>query len=216
MYFLIKIRLINFFLFTYNIMKLKLVNPLLIGQFNTTYNVGKPLDAAVNFWNDLSTHLTNNMPSMRITFMDESKELYHFKVQEKIHGGAKSVNFTVKQETHKITPKDKQQFINFVKNEEKEIKNKAENQSGGKMKNAPNKKDYELPSSSSSSSNSSSSSDSSDDEDGELYDFSKYRRLSQPIIYYSYTPFLYKITRFFTPTFVLPLTPYIRTWIPNP
>ena len=216
MYFLIKIRLINFFLFTYNIMKLKLVNPLLIGQFNTTYNVDKPLDAAVNFWNDLSTHLTNNMPSMHITFMDDKKELYHFKIQEKLHGGSKSVNFTVKQETHKISDKNKKQFINFVENEEKKIKNKAENQSGGKMKNAPNKKDYELPSSSSSSSNSSSSSDSSDDEDGELYDFSKYRRLSQPIIYYSYTPFLYKITRFFTPTFVLPLTPYIRTWIPNP
>lgn len=200
-------------------MKLKLVNPLLIGQFNTTYNVDKPLDAAVNFWNDLSTHLTNNVPSMRISFLDEKKELYHFKITERLQGGSKSVNFTVKQENHKMSEKAKKEFINYVENEEKKIKNKAENQSGGKMKNAPNKKDYEISSSSSStlsSSNSSDSSDSSDDEDGELYDFSKYRRLSQPIIYYSYTPFIYKITRFFTPTFVLPLTPYVRTWIPNP
>lgn len=194
-------------------MKLKLVNPLLIGQFNTTYNVYRPLDAAVNFWNDLSTHLTNNMPKMRITFMDDKEVLYHFKIQERIQGGAKSVNFTVKQETHKISESDKKEFINFIKSEENKIKNKAEDQSGGKMKNAPNKKDYVISSSSSSSSN---SSDSSDDEDDDLYDFSKYRRLSQPIIYYSYTPFIYKITRFFTPTFVLPLTPYIRTWIPNP
>lgn len=198
-------------------MKLKLVNPLLIGQFSTTYNVDKPLDAAVNFWNDLSTHLTNNMPIMRITFMDDKKELYHFKIQERMQGGAKSVNFTVKEENHKMSDKAKKEFINYVTNEEKKITKKAEEQSGGKMKNAPNKKDYEISSSSSSSSSDlSSSSDSSDEEDGELYDFSKYRRLSQPIIYYSYTPFLYKITRFFTPTFVLPLTPYIRTWIPNP
>lgn len=196
-------------------MKLKLVNPLLIGQFNTTYNVDKPLDAAVNFWNDLSTHLTNNMPTMRISFLDEKKELYHFKIKERLQGGSKSVNFTVKQENHKMSEKAKKEFINYVENEEKKIKNKAENQSGGKIKNAPNKKDYKI-SSSSSTLSSSDSSDSSDDEDGELYDFSKYRRLSQPIIYYSYTPFLYKITRFFTPTFVLPLTPYVRTWIPNP
>lgn len=199
-------------------MKLKLVNPLLIGQFNTTYNVDKPLDAAVNFWNDLSTHLTNNMPKMHITFMNEKKELYHFKIQERMQGGAKNVNFSVKEEQYKISDKATKEFINYVTNEEKTIKNKAEEHSGGKMKNAPKKKDYEISSSSSSSSSSSpsSSSDSSDEDEGELYDFSKYRRLSQPIIYYSYTPFLYKITRFFTPTFVLPLTPYIRTWIPNP
>ena len=198
-------------------MKLKLVNPLLIGQFNTTYNVEKALDAAVNFWNDLSAHTTNNMPSMRITFVDEKEELHHFKIQEKVQEGSRSVNFSVKQENHNISEKNKNKFLEHVKKEENKIKNKAETQSGGKMKNAPSKKDYEI-SSSSSSSNLSSDSDSdlSDDEDGLLYDFSKYRRLSQPIIYYSYTPFLYKITRFYTPTFVLPLTPYVRTWIPFP
>jgi hypothetical protein len=226
MYFFIKIRLINFFidnyifhffLFSYNIMKLKLVNPLLIGQFNTTYNVDKPLEAAVNFWNDLSTHLTNNMPSMRISFMDNKKELYHFIIEERLHGGSKSVNFTVKEQKYAMSEKAKNQFINSVENEEKKILNKAQKQSGGKMKNAPNKKNYEISSSSSSnSSNSSDSSDSSNEDEGELYDFSKYRRLSQPIIYYSYTPFIYKITQFYTPTFVIPLTPYIRTWIPNP
>jgi hypothetical protein len=204
-------------------MKLKLVNPLLIGQFNTTYNVDKPLEAAVNFWNDFSSHVTNNMPSMRITFMNDNKELYHFKIQERMQGGSKSVNFSVKEEKHNLTEKDKRDFIKYAEEQEKKIKAQAEEQSGGKMKNAPKKKDYERSSSSSStglsssSSNSDSSdSDSSDDEDGALYDFSKYRRLSQPIIFYSYTPFLYKITRFYTPTFVLPLTPYIRTWIPSP
>ena len=194
-------------------MKLKLVNPLLIGQFNTTYNVEKPLDAAVNFWNDLSLNITNNMPTMRITFLDDKKELYHFKINEKMQGGSKSVNFTVKQELFNISQKDKNEFINVVNKEEQKIKNQAESQSGGKIKNAPKKKDYEI---SSSSSSSSSDSDSDSEDDDELYDFSKYRRLSQPIIYYSYRPFIYKITRFFTPTFVLPLTPYIRTWIPNP
>lgn len=199
-------------------MKLKLVNPLLVGQFNTNYNVNKPLDAAVNFWNDLSTHTTNNMPSMKITFMDDKKELYHFQIKERVEAGSKSVNFTVKQKTYKISDGDKNKFINAVEKEEKNIKTKAENQSGGKMKNAPKKKDYEISSSSPSSSSSDSESDSLDssDENGDLYDFSKYRRLTQPIIYYSYTPFLYKITKFYTPTFVLPLTPYVRTWIPNP
>jgi hypothetical protein len=196
-------------------MKLKLLNPLLIGQFNTTYDVKKPLDAAVNFWNDLSAHTTNNMPSMRITFANEQNELYHFKISERLKGGSRSVNFSVKQENYEISQKNKNKFLEFVNNEERKILEKVNEQSGGKMKNAPTKstkKHYEI----SSSSSSSSDSDSSDDEDGLLYDFSKYRRLSQPIIYYSYTPFLYKITRFYTPTFVLPLTPYVRTWIPFP
>ena len=206
-------------------MKLKLVNPLLIGQFNTTYDVSKPLDAAVNFWNDLSTHVTNNIPKMRITFLDEkSKELYHFKIDERINSGSKNVNFTVKEENHKLTNKEKENFLAEVAKEEKAIRDKAEKQSGGaKVKNAPSKnasskKNYEVSSSSSSSdlSSSSSDSDSSDDEDGDLYDFSKYRRLTQPIIYYGYRPFLYKIRRFYTPTFVVPITPYIRTWIPYP
>jgi hypothetical protein len=200
-------------------MKLKLVNPLLVGQFNTTYNVEKTLDAAVNFWNDFSSHVTNNMPSMRVTFMDNKENLYHFKITERLHGGAKNVNFTVKEQQIKLSNKQKNDFIDYVKKEEGKIISQAEKQSGGaKMKNAPKKKDYERSPSSSSSSDlsSSDSSDSSDDEDGLLYDFSKYRRLSQPIIYYSYTPFIYKITRFYTPTFVLPLTPYIRTWIPSP
>jgi hypothetical protein len=201
-------------------MKLKLVNPLLIGQFNTTYNVDKPLDAAVNFWNDLSTHITNNIPSMRITFMNDKKDLFHFKIQERLQTGSKSVNFSVKEEKYDISKKEKEAFIKYVENEERKITKEAQEQSGGsKIKNAPNKKDYELPSSSSSSdlsSSSSSSSDSSDDEDGLLYDFSKYRRLSQPIIYYLYTPFLYRVKQFYTPTFVLPLIPYIRTWVPQP
>jgi len=203
-------------------MKLKLLNPLLIGQFNTTYNVDKPLDAAVNFWNDLSAHTTNNMPSMKITFMNENTELFHFEVKERLKAGSKSVNFTVKEKFYKISDANKAIFINTVKRDEMKIKNKATKQSGGqsggKMKNAPNKKDYKIQPSSSSSSDSDSDSDSLDssDKDGDLYDFSKYRRLSQPIIYYSYTPFLYKITNFYTPTFVLPLTPYVRTWIPNP
>lgn len=200
-------------------MKLKLVNPLLIGQFNTTYDVQNPLDGAVNFWNDFSSHVTNNMPSMRITLMNDKKELFHFRIREKMHGGAKSVNFTVKQEYHDIPKKTKDEFLNAIEQDTQLIQNQAENQSGGKIKNAPKKKDYKLskPSSSSDSSSDSSSESSSDESnDGDLYDFSKYRRLSQPIIYYSYTPSLYKITRFFTPTFVLPLTPYIRTWIPNP
>jgi len=209
-------------------MKLKLVNPLVIGQFNTTYNVQNPLDAAVNFWNDFSSHITNNMPLMRITFMNNDNDLYHFNINESMKGGSKNVNFVVKQITYKISTTDKNNFINYVQREEKKILAKANKQSGGKMKNAPNKKNYKLSSSSKSSSSESSSSESSkssessessessSSEDDELYDFSKYRRLSHPIIYYSYTPFLYKITKFFTPTFVLPLTPYIRTWIPNP
>ena len=204
-------------------MKLKLVNPLLIGQINTVYNVDKPLDAAVAFWNDLSKHITNNVPTMRISFMNDKNKLFHFNIIEKRVQNSKTVNFEIKLEKYKIAKETLNQFTKYIETKEKDIGEKLNSQdhtykaSGGKLKNAPSKKDKSSSSESSSeSSKSSSESSSESSDDNDLYDFSKYRRMSQPIAYYSYTPYLYKISNFYTPTFLMPLTPYVHTWIPNP
>lgn len=68
---------------------------------------------------------------------------------------------------------------------------------------------------SSSSSSTNSSTNSTSTEEGEdYYDFSRHRRLSQPIVYWWYTPSLYRVTKIYTPTFNVPLMPYINTWVP--
>ena len=46
--------------------------------------------------------------------MNDKKDLFHFKVQERMQSGSKSVNFTVKEEKHDVSKKEKDAFIKFV------------------------------------------------------------------------------------------------------
>jgi len=60
--------------------------------------------------------------------------------------------------------------------------------------------------------------DDSDSSDQDLDDLFKYVRLKKavkPIVYWWYTPSLYKIDTIFTPSFVAPISPYVQLWIPN-
>ena len=187
-----------------------LINPRILGNFNTSYNVENGLEAAKTFWNDLSQHITNNMPELIITFKNDRDDLYHYKITEKISGGSKTADTVIKEIKPKISQKVKRDFLNEVSRVQQNITNQMVNQEGGKSS-----KRYKGKSDSSSSSSSSSSSLSSDAEEGnDYYDFSRYKRLSQPIMYWWYTPILYRTPRIYTPTFTVPLMPYIRTWIP--
>jgi hypothetical protein len=194
--------------------KYELVNPCILGQFNSVYETGTSLDAAKQFWNDLTPHLTNNLPQIYITVKEQTGgALHHFKIKEKISEGSKMANFSIHEINPKISQKTKDEFLQAIESVKRAKMSQITNQLGGKKKRYESKKN----SSSSSDSDKSNKSDmdSSDDDDDAYFNFSRYKRMSQPIVYWHYTPLLYRVTRFFTPTFNVPLTPYIHIWNPQ-
>ncbi len=185
----------------------KLVNPLIIGQFNTEYKAENGLQAISQFWNDLSTHLTNNVPNLYVTLKDGQNKLSHYKIEEKLSGGSKLTDFNISEFKLNLSQKAQENFIEKVEGFEQKTNNKITKQLGGaKAKQSRESKDKRYKDSSSS------SSDSSDDED--YYNFSKYKRLTQPISMWYYAPTLYGVNSVFVPTFVNPIVPYVKLWLP--
>jgi len=177
-----------------------LVNPTIFGKFTTSYNVKDGLEAAKSFWNELTPLITNNVPELLVTFQEGGK-LYHYKISEKIESGTKTANTIIVEYNTKISPKIKTDFLNEVSSVKSKIENMINEQTGGKNKR------YNA--------SSSSSTNSTSTEEGEdYYDFSRHKRLNQPIVYWWYTPYLYRVSKIYTPTFNIPLMPYINTWVP--
>jgi hypothetical protein len=184
----------------------KLVNPLIIGQFNTEYKADNGLQAISQFWNDLSTHLTNNVPHLYVTLKDGQNNLSHYKIEEKLSGGSKMTDFNISEFKLNLSQKARENFIEKVEGFEKKTNNNIAKQLGGaKAKQSRESKDKRYK-------ESSSSSDSSDEED--YYNFSKYKRLTQPISMWYYAPTLYGVNSVFVPTFVNPIVPYVKLWLP--
>jgi hypothetical protein len=191
----------------------KLINPLIIGQFNTEYKAEKGLEAISQFWNDLSTHLTNNVPNLYVTLKDGQNNLSHYKIEEKLSGGSKITDFNISEFKLNLSQKAQEKFIKKVEGFEKKTNNNIAKQLGGaKAKQSRENKETKAKRYKDSSSSSSSSCDSSDDED--YYNFSKYKRLTQPISMWYYAPTLYNVDSVFVPTFVNPIVPYVKLWLP--
>ncbi len=189
----------------------KLVNPLIIGQFNTEYKAENGLEAISQFWNDLSTHLTNNVPNLYVTLKDGQNNLSHYKIEEKLSGGSKLTDFNISEFKLNLSQKAQQKFIEKVETFEQKTNDKIAKQLGGakaKAKQSRESKEKRYKDSSSSSS----SSDLSDEND--YYNFSKYKRLTQPISMWYYAPTLYGVNSVFVPTFVNPIVPYVKLWLP--
>ena len=194
--------------------KYELVNPCILGQFNSTYETKTSLDAAKQFWNDLTPHITNNVPQIYITVKEQNGgALHHFKIKEKISEGNKMANFSIREIHPTISQKTKGDFLKAIEEVKDGKTTQITNQLGGKKKRYEGKK--KSPSSSSTDSTDKSGIDSSDDDDDAYFNFTRYKRMSQPIVYWHYTPILYNVARFFTPTFNVPLTPYIHIWNPQ-
>ena len=181
----------------------KLVNPLILGQFNTEYKAESGIDAIGQFWGDLSTHVTNNMPALYVTLKDESNQLTHYNISEKLKDGSKITDYTISEVDTKMTAKESKKFLKKVEKYEKQTNAKIQRQSGG-VKNPERKRDED----------SSSSSSSSDSDSDDYYNFTKYRRLTQPISMWYYTPSIYRVGSVFVPTFTVPIVPYVKIWIP--
>ena len=195
----------------------KVVNPYIVGQMAKEYKADNGIDAAKNFWDDFSKHLINNVPKLYIT-LQSGGELLHYKITEKISKGKKLASFTI--EEHKVDMDDKQkrEFLGEIKKIEDKVNNKANKQLGGEK----DKKDKDSSESEKIDKSdrivrkprhdSSSSSDSDSDSD-DYYDFARYRYLSRPISFYWYAPYIYRVTRIYTPTFNAPDAPYSQLWV---
>lgn len=198
----------------------ELINPRIVGTFKSEYKVEKPEEAAKECWENLSKHLTNNVPKLFITFQKEDGKLFHFKIQEKPNN--KFAEYTIKEVKLNLT-KDEQ---NDLIKKSLDIKNNIETQAGGSInrhKVHKNKDDSNSDSSSDSDTSSlSSPSDTSDisdfevkDDGDDYFDFQKFKRATtQPIVHWWYAPTIYKVGTIFTPTFTIPLTPYVQLWMP--
>jgi phosphopantothenoylcysteine synthetase/decarboxylase len=166
----------------------ELINPHIEGTFKTEVTATSAIKAAGTFWEGLSELIVNDVP--RFYFSIEHKEngkIVHYTVSEKPKG--KKVAFELK-EFKLESGADLDEF--------KKDLVVAKQEGGKKKKNKDDDSDsFDL--------------DESEDED-ELYSRIKHQKYinSRPIVYWWYDPMIYKIKTFFFPTFMVPISPYIK------
>lgn len=171
-----------------------LINPCITGEFNTDYSGNTPLEAANSFWDTLSNHITNNVPTFAFTMEGTDGRLHHFMVEEKVS----------KKNTHdgKINISELSLGLTADKiSAFKDMCGKANRKIGGAHKHRYKDNDD------------SSSDDEINDDDSVLdkkLNLLKFRNVSQPIPYVWYYPAIYEIKNIYIPTFKIPLTPYVE------
>jgi hypothetical protein len=174
-------------------MKFNLVNPSIKGDMKTTFTGGSSLEVANEAYKNLSQYFNNHIPKFYFTLEDEKKKLHHFKVKEDRNG--ENANYTIKSYSVKSKYENdfKKQVDEYNKNGDQYS---TEEQHGGRR----HKKK-------SSSSSSSSSSDDWLDNDSST---DRYSYKVDPIINWWYYPSVYRVKRFYVPTFVQSVTPIIN------
>lgn len=172
-----------------------LVNPVINGTFDNKISGKNSLDAANKIYNTLSEYFNNDIPEFHFTLQEiknnktiigggKNSDYLHFKVNETKKD--KKVNFRLV--SVKVTNNGKQmkEFRNNIK--------KIQKQTGGKIKYD---KDDDIIDDS--------------DSDSEMY-FPRYKSskiLSSPISYWWYDPYVFRIHKYYVPTFVHPVVPHI-------
>ena len=183
--------------------KFKLVNPVIVGSFETTFETETPIKAAQQFWKALTEDdktIINNVPRFMFTLKNEdTEELHHFMVEEKPIEGNKTVDFTIKVVDLNIPSKKLSRFKTKVKRAKDEAtKIIKTQQEGGKHKKRYDDKDDD------------SSSSSSSDYIYSLKHLLTFRDFTQPILYWWYYPEIYTITdQVFIPSFNFKVAPYV-------
>ena len=125
----------------------QLINPMIEGSFQDVYDATKPINAAKDMWENLTTHIIRHVPKFMFTMRNIStNELHHFGVSE----NGDDSSFTIDELDINI---DKKNLNSFTKNVDEYNKKIDKSQFGGKRHR------YDIDKSSDSSSSSSSSSD---------------------------------------------------------
>lgn len=196
----------------------KLINPVIAGSFSKTYEAETAEEAGKMFWNALAIegkYISGNVPQFIFTMKEENllsnksnplpESLHHFVVSEMPEG--KNASYSIKKLDLKMTASESSKLVDASTNAySTALKLAADyqsNQNGGKRKKQ--------------SDDSSSSSDSSDSDVDDLFRSIRIKNMGKPIVYWWYTPSVYKVENIFTPTFVPSVTPlYTQLWIPLP
>lgn len=169
-----------------------LVNPYIQGNFKNTIKAENSTLAAKIFYKNLSEHFNNAVPKFYFTIQKGTSgkgKYYHFQSKEKRNND--EVSFTIK--PYNMLNEDMNSFKERLTN----FKNKI--QKGGK-----HKKNHKRDSSESSDSDSS-------DSENYIKNISTYTPLvNQPIYYWWYDPYVYKLDSVFIPTFYAYVTPLIE------
>lgn len=164
-------------------MKYKIVNPIIIGKFKSTYDVASPIEAAKKFWGEMSSIIMNELPETYFTMKDDSDKLHHFKVTEE-RSGSHMADYMISPVSAVDEKAEKSLIPTF---------NKVMSgvQKGGKKHRLDDD----------------SSSSSSDDSISDVIDkFKRINALSKtnPIVYYHYNPLVYRTDSIFIPNFIYP------------
>jgi hypothetical protein len=177
---------------TYN-----LLNPTILGEFKNQVEASTSNEAAKIFYTNLSQHFNNAVPSFHFTIQkghSGNGKYYHFAVNEK----REKNNVTFKIKSMKNIETSHAAMAPFIEKLEK-FKAKID-QGGGKKKHRKSKKSKKY--------------DDSDDSDSDSDDFynsiRSYRPVNQPIYYWWYDPYIYKLDSLYIPTFYSYITPYIE------
>lgn len=172
--------------------KYHLVNPHIDGDFESTANAKNSNEAANKLYSRLSEHFNNSVPVFYFTIQKGSSgegKYYHFQVKENRHNN--EVNFSIKP----YTVDDESAIQQF----ESKLENYKNKQAGGKKSRKAKKasKRHE-------------DSDDFDSSSSSDYYVRPSTSLSQPIYYWWYDPYVYKIDSVYIPTFYSYVTPLIE------
>ena len=174
-----------------------LVNPHIEGNFKSKIKAKNSQEASNIFYKNLSEHFNNFVPKFHFSIQKGSSgegKFYHFEVKEQMEN--KEVTFKVRP----MNVKGEEDAITSFKAKLDNFKAKI-NQDGGKIKSKKSKKRTK-----------------SDDDDSDFEDSSEdfYRRAksyiptAQPIYYWWYDPYLYRLDSVYIPTFYAYVKPYIE------
>ncbi len=172
-----------------------LVNPHIEGNFKSKIKAKNSQEAANIFYKNLSEHFNNFVPKFHFTIQKGSSgdgKLSHFEVKEQMED--KEVTFKVRP----MSIKGEEEAVQSFKSRLDNFKAKL-NQDGGKKKAKKSSK-HDLD-------DDSDFDDSSDD----FYRRAKsYVPTTQPIYYWWYDPYLYRLDSVYIPTFYAYVRPYIE------
>ena len=182
-----------------------LVNPVIGGSLKTKFSGKNNLDAANKAYTTLSEYFNNNIPEFYFTLQEVSSkktqigagkvsDYNHFLVKETKKG--KQVNFRLVEHNVNNNSKELKNFRDQVK------KLAVKSQLGGHKKHSYDNYDDD--------------DDIFEDDDSEMY-FPKMKRstvLSQPVSFWWYDPYVFRIKKYYVPTWVAPLAPYMGISVP--
>ena len=170
----------------------KLVNPLIKGKLNTTFDASSSLSAAQKAYESFSKYVSNSTPELLFTLQKvKSKssqagegnvsDYHHFKLIENKSGS------NVSYEIVKYNKVNKDKLKKFKKFLRKRVKS---DQSGGSYS------DVDID-------------DFDDYAEEDLYRSNKKKYGYEPISFWLYDPYLYPVRRLYIPTFVATVNPYV-------